>query len=270
MNTKLALAIAGTALGSGAAGYAAGVLLTRKKFDHQIDSALENLQAQFDEEVARIRAEYNEQFKDVSAVDHAAKLGYGDPSDSKFVSSDLEPGDEETANEHELHVELPKDERVVFSTTGPIKTVNVLEQDKEGKFVHDESDQLTEWDKEFAARDESKPYVISQQEFYTGVDVDDFEASSLTFYEGDGELADEHDIVIPQGVVEEKIGHVNLSKFGIGSDDSGIVYIRNEEAKEVYEITRHEGKYSVVVAGMPDEDEPKRAKPRKMREADGN
>lgn len=88
------------------------------------------------------------------------------------------------------------------------------------------------------------PEVIAPEETWE----QDYPMITLTYYEGDGVLADERDRII--GNVDEMVGEDFASHFGEYEDDT--VYIRNPNFKSYYEILRDYGSYSEVVGGDDD------------------
>jgi hypothetical protein len=100
---------------------------------------------------------------------------------------------------------------------------------------------IEDWDAEAeeANRNPEQPYVISHDEFMEN----SFEHPqyTLTYYEGDDILAEQDDSVVNE--VESIVGNDNLSRFGHGSRDPNIVYIRNERTEADYEVVRSSGKY---------------------------
>ena len=90
---------------------------------------------------------------------------------------------------------------------------------------------------------ESKPYVISPEEFG---EFEEYEKISLTYY-SNNILADENNEVIED--VEETIGVDSLTHFGEYEDDS--VFVRNDARKCDYEILLDQRSYAEVVKQMP-------------------
>lgn len=86
--------------------------------------------------------------------------------------------------------------------------------------------------------DYGKPYVIAPEESWE----QDYPTISLTYYEGDGVLTDDHDRLIKN--VDELVGEDFASHFGEYEDDS--VFIRNDKLKVYYEILRDYGSYSEI------------------------
>lgn len=117
------------------------------------------------------------------------------------------------------------------------------------KNVFAESDPR-DWDyaAEQKAREENPgvPYVISFEEFEEN--PDSHEQLTLTYYAGDDTLADDKDSVVDNP--NYTVGDDNLARFGHGSNDNKVVYIRNERVSADFEVLRSEGSYSVEVLGM--------------------
>ena len=77
--------------------------------------------------------------------------------------------------------------------------------------------------------DLDEPYVISPDEFG---EFDDYEQISLTYYEGDGFLADDMDELVDD--IEDIVGFESLNHFGEYEEDA--VHVRNDRLKADYEI----------------------------------
>jgi hypothetical protein len=102
-----------------------------------------------------------------------------------------------------------------------------------------------DWDYELEAfnRDPEKPYVIHRDEFFADEMGWDSQ-STLTFYCKDSILCDERDEPLMN---PDKI--VGFLKFGHGSGDPNIVYIRNERLHAEYEVLQDPGSYEMDVLG---------------------
>ena len=92
--------------------------------------------------------------------------------------------------------------------------------------------------------DVDRPYVISPEEYD---ELDDYDAVSLTYYEGDGVLTDDMDVPVEN--VDDVVGSDFMRHFGEYEDDS--VFIRNDLLKTDYEILADVRKYSDVVNMNP-------------------
>ncbi len=101
-----------------------------------------------------------------------------------------------------------------------------------------------DYDEELKTRTPDKPYIIEHDEFYQS----DMISTTLTYFEGDGALADDSDEHIPD--IEGTVGSENLARFGHGSRDNNILYIRNEKLDLLIEVVRNQGKYTEQVLGF--------------------
>lgn len=99
------------------------------------------------------------------------------------------------------------------------------------------------------------PYVITKDEYFAG--EKDYDQVVLTYFEGDDVLADERDM--PVSDREAAVGNKNLERFGEGSEDPNVVYIRNDKLTMDIEMLKSPGSYSEEVAGfLEHSDEPVR------------
>ena len=107
-----------------------------------------------------------------------------------------------------------------------------------------------DWDyeAECSTRSKDEPYTIHVDEFVS--EEMEFDQATFTYYKGDDILVDERDTPIYNYV--EATGPL---KFGHGSQDPNVVYIRNERLKIEYEILLHQGRYEVEVLGYDAEKE---------------
>lgn len=109
--------------------------------------------------------------------------------------------------------------------------------------IFDDANDNWDYELERSSRTKENPYVIHADEF----NADEFGWSSqttLTWYEGDQILTDSNDVPIynPHTVVGEL-------RWGHGSGDPNVVYIRNERLQAEYEVLRDEGSYEIIVLG---------------------
>lgn len=136
--------------------------------------------------------------------------------------------------------------------------------------INEEIEDITEHDEivtedgfdykaEMANRTPEKPYIIHHDEFFEN--EQDYPQVSLTYFEEDDILVDEKDSPIPD--VEGTVGQENL-RFGHGSKDNNIVYIRNERLELDFEVIRNKGNYAKEVLGFIEHSE-KIGRPRKFR-----
>lgn len=113
------------------------------------------------------------------------------------------------------------------------------------------------WDYAVEVRNRSShtPYVIHADEHEQN--EKDYDQTELTYYEGDDILANERDEIIEDQ--DMMVGLGNLTKFGHGSNDPNIVYIRNDQLELDIEMCRSSGSYAEEVHGISHSDEPRRS-----------
>lgn len=117
-----------------------------------------------------------------------------------------------------------------------------------------------DYDDEMAKRTEEAPYIIHRDE-YNGNETE-YNQTTLTFYDEDGVLTDERDVPIDD--IDGTVGEDNMDRFGYGSLDQNIVYIRNDRLELDAEVIRANGSYSKLVLGIKHEDEPRRRRPSRL------
>lgn len=110
------------------------------------------------------------------------------------------------------------------------------------------------WDfaEELATRSEEHPYIIHQDE-YQGNETG-YRQEVLTWYAGDNVLTDEDEQPIPDADDTVDLNH--MSKFGHGTDDFNVVFIRNDRLRMEYEICRMPTSYEEERQGLTNDDEP--------------
>ena len=126
----------------------------------------------------------------------------------------------------------------------------VVERTEVTERVNVFADDTFDLEEEIKFRSPDKPYIITHDEFFEG--EKNYDTQSLTYYEVDDTLTDEHDKPLEQ--TDKLVGDEHLVRFGSGSKDKNIVYVRNDRLGIDYEIVRSTGSYLEEVLGMPEED----------------
>jgi hypothetical protein len=103
---------------------------------------------------------------------------------------------------------------------------------------------------EMSRRNPQLPHIIHQDEFATS--ESGYTQSSITYYNEDDVLADETDEAIEDP--DALVGLENLQRFGHGTDDVNILYVRNPKLELEYEIVRHPGSFAEEVLGLDGHD----------------
>lgn len=107
-----------------------------------------------------------------------------------------------------------------------------------------------DYDEEVPKRTPEKPYIITEEEFM--LNEMELEQGSLTYYEGDGVLADERDEIVQDD--DTLVGEENLQRWGHGAKDRNMVHIRNEKVGMEWEVLRSTGSFAKEVYGFDDSD----------------
>lgn len=108
-----------------------------------------------------------------------------------------------------------------------------------------------DYEAELARRKGDRPYLITLDEFSES----EYDSATLTYYEEDDVLLDEQEDPIPDP--DKIVGDDNLLRFGQGSKDKNVVYVRNDSLELDYEILRSKNSYAQDVLGyIQHEDRP--------------
>ena len=142
----------------------------------------------------------------------------------------------------------------VTADVPPPETHNVFEQTA--------ADRYTGWnyEKEMAYRQTlpaGYPFVIHEDERH---EATDYAETQLTWYAGDDILCDDDDRALPN--VDELIGLENLERFGDGTDDDNVMFIRNDRLEVIMEVNRSPNSYTEEVHGLKHSEEEPRRRPR--------
>lgn len=192
-----------------------------------------------EEEVQKIRDHYQQKVvaaspkPSVSQV--VAERGYALPED--LPERPLPPPvpiTEEELRERSLHIRTEDVLKRVFRT-------ELSSKDKNDGWS---------FPKELARRTPDEPHIIHQDEFANN--DSEYQQTTYIYYVEDDVLVDEDETVINNR--ENLIGHNVLTRFGHGTDDYNILYIRNPLLELEIEICRSPGSYEEEVLGLERED----------------
>lgn len=246
-NPALLIGVALVSLTSGAvAGYLYAKKSLYKRFENEFEGELEGMRKFYE-----ARARRNKEGEFATAESAAETLLAEKAAEALDSYQGKAPVDYTTPPE-------PEPEAVVVEE-------KVVEKKVRNVFVErPRSNDSFDYDEEIQHRTSDKPYVISFEEF--AENKPDYIQNTITWYEGDEVLADEREEPIPD--VEGTIGTNNIDRFGHGSKDPKIVYIRNERLDLDFEVVRHEGSYAEVVLGFTPERELRHSGSRRFRRGD--
>lgn len=128
----------------------------------------------------------------------------------------------------------------------PVPGVQDPPQPETRNIFSEQAEHEDTWDMEAekAARKPKVPYIIHVDERHEA----GYSETTLTYYVGDDVLCDEKDKIIEDQ--ELVVGLENLDKFGHGSEDPSIVYVRNDDLAIEVEVIKSERTYAEDVHGM--------------------
>jgi hypothetical protein len=107
-------------------------------------------------------------------------------------------------------------------------------------------------EEELKHRSIEAPYVITRDEFFGN--ESGYVQLAITYFAGDDTLVDQQDQ--PMEEVESTVGIDNLARFGHGSGDKNVVYIRNDRTEAEYEISYSPGEFAVEAGFIQHSDGP--------------
>lgn len=253
-----AVLVAGVAGGTGL-----GYFLAVKKLGKEFDARLE-------EEITRAKEFYAtvnkvdvdgavltpmqvlEDRHGVEAAAEALRTYQGEEHEdlSKQITNEGEPYDDVVDERHIRKMEQAQFNSISLdkevSEAGGEVTVVTEKTETRNVFV----DPTFDLEEEMKYRTDEKPYVITHDEYYEA--EREYDTASLTYYELDDTLVDEKDK--PVEGIDKVVGDDNLVRFGHGSKDKNIVFVRNDRLETDYEIVKSTGSYLEEVLGMPKEE----------------
>ncbi len=240
LNTKVLIGLGLVA--SAAAGSGAGYLVASKLLEKEFEARLE-------EEIQKAKVFYQEMYSTPPVMEIT--------EDDRELLKDIR----EATDEHDgPPVDLVGQALAAVSTYDPTQEEERLEEEARTTpvIVNNIFQNVVPPGEEvlgalMADRDPSKPYIITKEEFLEG--VDDFEQIAFTYWEGDNTLIDDRYEFNPIEDHEFVVGEENLLRFGYGSGDQNVLYVRNEGSEMDLHITKSTGKYAVEVMAVGSEDD---------------
>jgi len=204
-----------------------------------------------DEEVAEMSEHYHAKVRAFEASqnkgsldDLVAERGYGDEEENTKPPMAVSPPTQvvdavaETSSEETTRIPPP------VPVNPPPEVKNIFRNPPKGAAVMDSWD----WRAEKAKRSPDTPYVIHTDERF---EFEDYDEMTLTYFEKDNVLANERDEVIGEGEERDTlVGEANLDRFGHGSNDPNVVYIRNDRLELVIEVCLSHQAYATEVHGF--------------------
>lgn len=159
-----------------------------------------------------------------------------EPSQANLLAGAIEILDNQqyTNYSNAKHIPEPPSPREVEEVKQSVRN-NIFDQAR-AEYVQDD---------EQAKMEAGEPYIVTVSDYMSG--KSGFAQITLSYYTEDDVLANEIDI--PVDDERGTVGEDNL-RFGCASSDPNIVYVRNDNKGEEYEIIRVEGSFEKEVAGF--------------------
>jgi hypothetical protein len=217
---------AGAGLGI-AGGFAAGYFIVGKRLKTKYSELAE-------EEISQMRKHYRNK---VAALDSqiqnrrpleelVVERGYAETGKRVYTDEEVAAIEQSMANAHPDSGEEAQE--AVVEIVSEQTTVNVFESNEEW-----------DYEAEVSTRRSDVPYIIHIDEFLEN--PKEHEQVTFTYYETDDVLVDVRDQPVDQ---DETVGVKNIGRWGHGSKDPNVVYVRNEELSLDFEICRDPGSWS--------------------------
>lgn len=175
---------------------------------------------------------------------------------SKMVASQPKPPVDQVKTERTEHVVTEEEQEAIDEANRLYPSdEEEVEEAAESEEVPEVSEKLKnvftepedDWDYAVETRLRSKdaPYIIHLDEFKQNEPEHD--QVTYTYYEVDDVLANTRSMQIED--MDETVGLGNLARWGHGSHDENIVYVRNEKLGLDFEILRDRGSYAETLRG---------------------
>lgn len=239
--------IAGISVFSTTVGVIAGSILTKRRLMTKLDETLE-------QEIAETRAHLATVYKKDLSPAEAVELLVPEEDRPEPVPVAVKKAMRAYQGEKVNVVTSSEDLIKPSSDEVPVEAAVIVEETTVVRNIFVDNVPLTDEDfdleEERLARRNGVPYVVTREEY--DENEDQYEQISLTYFGFDDVLVDEDEKSIDN--IEEFVGKHNLQRFGHGSGDPKIVYIRNESREMDYEVLRSDGSYSEEVLGLTSDD----------------
>lgn len=216
----------------------------------------------------RLNDEYNQKMEEEIERTRRHYTVMEQKPEPEEIAAEVEEEEEPDENVRRLLEKYQGGDETVAELVKEMKPRRELEVEVVEKNIFAVETDGFDYEEELKNRSPLVPYVISRAEFEEAEPGHDI--MTCTWYDGDSTLCDERDQMIDD--VEGTVGEANLARFGAGSDDPNIVYIRNEKRGLDIEVVLSHESYAAAVMGFNDDDEEELRhsykRPRKFRPGD--
>ncbi|MET0785761.1 MAG: hypothetical protein ABWY25_03570 [Paenisporosarcina sp.] len=223
----------GVGIGSFGIGGLVGHILTKYKFKVEVEEPEENTRD------VELHFEYEEAKREFNWMIQQANHVVDKFKDSvKAYEAYIDIATEGSKSSH------PSNGKLTVVTTPDL---TLFDDDDSTVSVFTEDDDDWSYEDELTTRSKEHPYILHRDEYFAR--ELDYDQTTLMYYEGDNILCDEKDV--PIHAADKVVGTL---KFGHGSGDPSIVYIRNDKLEAEFEVIIDHGFFQVEVLGQAAED----------------
>jgi hypothetical protein len=237
-------------------GVSGGHLVTKRKYEALIEDEITEIRQSYLEREQDLLTRMADETPDGEVINIPQKPSLAEMVKDYTSHSMVDPEEtgEDQQHDSDISESEPDADPEPELTDEVRKTVSIFD----GSAI-EEFDQEAEeaWREEH----EGEPFIISREEFLEN--DPEYNQVTITNFEEDDVLADEQDRPVDNMV--QVVGKDAVFKFGYGSGDNNVVYVRNPELEIDLEVLRSTGGYAATVLGFKHSD---RREPRKFRNHD--
>lgn len=270
---QIIVGVGALAIGTGV-GFATGYYISKRKYEARLEEEIASVRESYakaaqntskpDLEAIRERQEENARRKAVIEETQ----NYSQVVETEGYSAEAEETDAEIFQR--TYGRTPSDAELTLMGRGfsPTDAVRDANDDADSNIpegnIFDQTFSEPESDGELAEQPISLdgPYVISVADWM--LNETNYDQVTLTYWADDSVLVDDNNRIIPD--VDRVVGVTNIrNRFGFMSEDADTVYIRNDDLKVDYEVTRDERNWAEVIHNVRAGEINETGNPRRMR-----
>lgn len=248
-NVRL-LCVASASFGLGAAG---AHTLTKRKYETLIETEAEELRQMYFEKEQNLLSEMAKEHREGDILTSVPEK----PPLTELIKDYKSDNDERPTNYSEMSTATDQELEQLVEEELKIE----VKRTEVNIFAGDLEEFNQELEEAWREENPDSPFIISKEEFLEN--DPEYNQVTITYYEDDDVLADEQDRPVDNQV--QLVGNDALEKFGYGSGDNNIVYVRNPNLDIDLEVLRSTNSYAATVLGFKHSD---RRTPRKFRDSD--
>lgn len=239
---KVGYAALGAVIGGATAGFVAWKVAYSRasvKFEELAQEEIASMREHYHEKAVALEASQKPQLDEI-----VREQGYSveEPESASPPMAVQPPAKVVEAVEEEIHPSVRTED---ISEPEPVAKTAPVERIHRNVFEEAQVEDHWDYHEEKKQRSPLRPYVIHVDERVEGA----YDETTFTYYDDDV-LCNENDEVIAGEDRDRLVGERNLDKFGHGSNDPQIVYVRNDHLQMDIEVVRSPNTYAEEVHGF--------------------